>query len=84
PARRFRAKEVEPHGLTSFNTKKEANYEPENWKYEGRFALELLAIRNKIRQLGADYIFNEPERLNLTLAREFYANWDTSFGKSTK
>ncbi|MCD9638631.1 hypothetical protein HAX54_022718, partial [Datura stramonium] len=25
-----------------------------------------------------------PERCNLTLVREFYAKWDTTFGESTK
>ncbi|MCD7463138.1 hypothetical protein HAX54_050028, partial [Datura stramonium] len=30
------------------------------------------------------YIVSEPEECNLTLVREFYANWDTSFKESTK
>ncbi|MCD9559511.1 hypothetical protein HAX54_017510, partial [Datura stramonium] len=42
PARRFGAKEVEPHGLTLFNTQKEENYVPENWIDEGRLALSSL------------------------------------------
>ncbi|MCE2055168.1 hypothetical protein HAX54_042091, partial [Datura stramonium] len=49
-----------------------------------RLALEFPAIQEKIRELGAGYVFNEPERCNLTLVREFYANWDASFEKSTK
>ncbi|MCD7451271.1 hypothetical protein HAX54_010624, partial [Datura stramonium] len=67
PARRFEAKAIKPHGLTWFNTKKESKYAPENWIYEGHLALEFLAIRDKIRELGVGYIFNEPERCNLTL-----------------
>ncbi|MCD9645985.1 hypothetical protein HAX54_035475, partial [Datura stramonium] len=59
-------------------------YAPENWIDEGRLALEFSAIRDKIYELGASYIFNELERHNLTLVREFYANWDTSFKESTK
>ncbi|MCE0481357.1 hypothetical protein HAX54_039039, partial [Datura stramonium] len=46
PARRFRAKEVELHGLTWFNTKKKAKYTPENWIEEGHLALEFVAIRD--------------------------------------
>ncbi|MCD7471542.1 hypothetical protein HAX54_012035, partial [Datura stramonium] len=82
--RRFGAKEVEPHGLTWFNTQKEAKYAPENCIDEGCLALKFPVIRDKIHELGADYIFNEPERCNLTLVREFYTNWETSFEESTK
>ncbi|MCD7471835.1 hypothetical protein HAX54_012564 [Datura stramonium] len=37
-----------------------------------------------MRELGVGYIFNEPERYNLPLAREFYAKYVISFGESTK
>ncbi|MCE3052074.1 hypothetical protein HAX54_051519, partial [Datura stramonium] len=84
PARRFGAKVAEPHGLTWFNTKKEAKYAPENWIDECHLALEFLSIRDKIRELGVDYVFTEPERCNLTLVRDFNANWDTSFEERTK
>ncbi|MCE3051896.1 hypothetical protein HAX54_051144, partial [Datura stramonium] len=84
PARRFRAKAVEPHRLTWFNTQKESKYTPENWIDEGHLELELSAIWDMIRELGADYISNELKRCNLTLVREFYANWGTSFGENTK
>ncbi|MCE2055625.1 hypothetical protein HAX54_043046, partial [Datura stramonium] len=83
PARRFGVKAIGAHGLTWFNTKKESKYAPKNWIDEGQWALEFPAIHEKIRELGASYIFNEPERCNLTLVREFYTNWDTSFGEST-
>ncbi|MCD7448413.1 hypothetical protein HAX54_041904, partial [Datura stramonium] len=75
PARRFGAKAVEPHGLTWFSTQKEVKYSPKNWIDKGRLEPEFLAIQDKIRELGASYIFNKPERCNLTLVREFYANW---------
>ncbi|MCD7457476.1 hypothetical protein HAX54_035162 [Datura stramonium] len=52
-----------------FNTQKEAKYAHENWIDEGRLALEFPAIRDKIHELGAGSIFNEPERCNLTLVR---------------
>ncbi|MCE3049572.1 hypothetical protein HAX54_045183, partial [Datura stramonium] len=84
PARIFRAKVVEPHGLTWFNTQKEAKYAPENWIDEGLLELEFPVIEDKIRKLGAGYVFNELERCNLTLVREFYTNWDTSFRERTK
>ncbi|MCD7452524.1 hypothetical protein HAX54_017279, partial [Datura stramonium] len=51
---------------------------------EGHLAIEFSAILDKIRELGAGFIFNESERCNFTLAREFYANWDTSFGERNK
>ncbi|MCE3215868.1 hypothetical protein HAX54_003853, partial [Datura stramonium] len=84
PTRKFGAKTVETHGLTWFNTQKEVKYAPKNWIDEGHLALEFLAIRDKIRELGAGYIFNESKRCNLTLLREFYANWDSLFEESTK
>ncbi|MCD7452880.1 hypothetical protein HAX54_018505 [Datura stramonium] len=62
PARRFGAKVVEPHGLTWFNTQKAAKYAPENWIDEGHLAHEFSAIRDKIREFRAGYIFNEPKR----------------------
>ncbi|MCD9641988.1 hypothetical protein HAX54_028552, partial [Datura stramonium] len=43
-----------------------------------------LPRQNKVRELGAGYIFNESERFNLTLVRELYSNRDTSFRESTK
>ncbi|MCE3051347.1 hypothetical protein HAX54_049545, partial [Datura stramonium] len=48
PTRRFGAKAVETHGLTWFNTQKEAKYAHENWIDEGRLALKFPAIREKI------------------------------------
>ncbi|MCD9641703.1 hypothetical protein HAX54_028091, partial [Datura stramonium] len=84
PRGNLEQKTVETHGLTWFNTQKEVKYAPKNWIDEGHLALEFLAIRDKIRELGAGYIFNEPERCNLTLLREFYANWDSLFEESTK
>ncbi|MCD7473020.1 hypothetical protein HAX54_014556, partial [Datura stramonium] len=59
--RRFRAKSVEPHRLTWFNTQKESKYAPENWIDEGHLELEFPAIWVKIRELGAGYIFNKSE-----------------------
>ncbi|MCD9560011.1 hypothetical protein HAX54_018434 [Datura stramonium] len=53
-ARRFRAKVVEPHGLTWFNRQKVAKYAPKNWIDEGRLALESLGIRDKVREVGIE------------------------------
>ncbi|MCD9640822.1 hypothetical protein HAX54_026482, partial [Datura stramonium] len=72
PARRFGAKA------------KEAKYAPENWIYEGRLAFEFPTIQDKLHVLGVGYIFAELEECNLTLVRDFYANWDTSFVEKTK
>ncbi|MCD9559155.1 hypothetical protein HAX54_016976 [Datura stramonium] len=47
PARRFGAKAVEPHGLTWFNTQKEAKYALENGIDEGYMALEFPTIWEK-------------------------------------
>ncbi|MCE3049463.1 hypothetical protein HAX54_044917 [Datura stramonium] len=67
-AKCFGVQAVEPHGLTWFNTQKEAKYAPEYWIDEGRLALEFPAIREKLHELGAGYIFADPEECNLTLA----------------
>ncbi|MCE3216651.1 hypothetical protein HAX54_007333 [Datura stramonium] len=66
-----KAKEVEPHGLTWFNTKMEAKYAPEHWIDEGLLTQEFPAIRDKSRELGVGYIFAELEESKLTLVREF-------------
>ncbi|MCE0481621.1 hypothetical protein HAX54_039498 [Datura stramonium] len=68
PARRFRAKTMEPHELKWFNEQKEAKYAPENWIDECRFTLKFSTICNKVHEL----------------VRKFYENWDTSFRESTK
>ncbi|MCE2055538.1 hypothetical protein HAX54_042842 [Datura stramonium] len=57
---------------------KEAKYAPENWIDEDLLTLEFPAIRDKLHQLGVEYIFAKIEECNLTLVREFYENWDTS------
>ncbi|MCE3217059.1 hypothetical protein HAX54_010201, partial [Datura stramonium] len=84
PARRFRAKVVEEHGLKWFNIQKEAKYAQENRTGLGYLALKYPTICDTIRELGLGYVFVEPEECNLTLVMEFYANWDTSFGERTK
>ncbi|MCD7455739.1 hypothetical protein HAX54_029383 [Datura stramonium] len=83
-AKHYGAQAVEPHGLTWFNTKKEANYATRNWIDEGYLALEFPAIQDKPRELVVGYIFAKPGEWNLTLVKEFYSNWDTSFRESTK
>ncbi|MCD9646889.1 hypothetical protein HAX54_037130 [Datura stramonium] len=70
PTIRFGAKDVEPHGLTWFSLEKEAKYSPKNWIDEGRLALAFRTIHDKVREFG--------------LLREFYENWDTSFGESNE
>ncbi|MCD7466696.1 hypothetical protein HAX54_003638 [Datura stramonium] len=84
PAKRFGAKAVEPHELKWFNTQKEVKYATENWIDEGLLVLEFPNIRDNLHKLGVGYIFVELEECNLTFVREFYVNWDTSFGESTK
>ncbi|MCE5165882.1 hypothetical protein HAX54_012838 [Datura stramonium] len=84
PSKRFGAQTLEPHGFTWFNTQKEAKYAPKNWIDEGRIVLEFPTIRDKLYELGVGYIFAELDECNLTLVREFYSNWDTSFGESTE
>ncbi|MCD9638390.1 hypothetical protein HAX54_022331, partial [Datura stramonium] len=84
PAKQFGAQALEPHGLTWFNTQKEAKYAPENWIDESRLALEFPVVRDKLHKLGVGYIFAKLEECNLTLVREFYENWDTLFGERTK
>ncbi|MCD7448027.1 hypothetical protein HAX54_037340, partial [Datura stramonium] len=51
---------------------------------KGRPVLEFPTIQDKLRELEVRYIFANLEECNLILVREFYENWDTSFGESTK
>ncbi|MCD7470005.1 hypothetical protein HAX54_009513 [Datura stramonium] len=67
-----------------FKTQKEVKYAPKNWINEGRLAFEFPTIQDKFRELGLGYISAGQEECNLSLEREFYANWDTSFGESNK
>ncbi|MCD7458348.1 hypothetical protein HAX54_037982, partial [Datura stramonium] len=84
-ARRFGERAMEPHGgLSWFNTQTEVKYSPLNWIYEGGLAVEFPTIWDKVRELGLCYIFVDPEKCNVTLVREFYANWNISFRESTK
>ncbi|MCD9641854.1 hypothetical protein HAX54_028311 [Datura stramonium] len=41
-------------------------------------------IHDTVRELGLGYVFAEPGECNLTLVREFYVNWSTSYRESTK
>ncbi|MCD9638100.1 hypothetical protein HAX54_021810, partial [Datura stramonium] len=50
----------------------------------GPMALEFLDIRDKFHELEVGYILVEPKEFTLTMVREFYENWDTSFEESTK
>ncbi|MCD9560013.1 hypothetical protein HAX54_018438, partial [Datura stramonium] len=83
-AKCFGVPAVEPHGISWFNTQMEAKYAPEHWINEGRLAREFPAIRDRARELGLGFIFAKLEEFNLTLVREFYANWDTSFGENNE
>ncbi|MCD9642094.1 hypothetical protein HAX54_028730 [Datura stramonium] len=51
PARRFRERGMEPHGLSWFNTQKEVKYAPENRIDEGRLTLEFPTIWHKVRTM---------------------------------
>ncbi|MCE0482520.1 hypothetical protein HAX54_041331, partial [Datura stramonium] len=48
------------------------------------FHLSSLPSATLFHNLGLGYVFAKLEDCNLTLVREFYADWDTSFGESTK
>ncbi|MCD7469109.1 hypothetical protein HAX54_007907, partial [Datura stramonium] len=80
---RFKRLRKGPKGASS-SIAKEAKYAPRNWIDDGRLVLELPTIKEKLHELGVGYIFGEPLECNLTLVREFYVNWDTTFGGSTK
>ncbi|MCD9639402.1 hypothetical protein HAX54_023914, partial [Datura stramonium] len=41
-------------------------------------------IHDKVHEFGLGYICVDPEECNLTLVKEFYTNWNTSFGESNK
>ncbi|MCD9639774.1 hypothetical protein HAX54_024495 [Datura stramonium] len=43
--------------------------------------LSSLLLGTRSVGLGLGYIFAEPEECNITLVREFYTNWDISYGE---
>ncbi|MCD9641418.1 hypothetical protein HAX54_027595, partial [Datura stramonium] len=52
PARRYRAKTVEKHGIKWFNSKKIRQVCLENWIDEGHLALKFSTIHDTVRELG--------------------------------
>ncbi|MCE2056068.1 hypothetical protein HAX54_044007 [Datura stramonium] len=97
PAGRIRAKGLEEHWIKWVNAQKEEKYAPirfnfnkeekyatENWIDEGCLGLEFPTIWDNIRELGLGYSFSKQEECNLTLVREFYANWNTSYKRAQR
>ncbi|MCD9638943.1 hypothetical protein HAX54_023166, partial [Datura stramonium] len=62
----------------------EAKYYSENWIDEGKLAMEFPTIRDSVFCLGLGFMFSKLSKCNLTLVREFYANWNATHGSSTR
>ncbi|MCD9639125.1 hypothetical protein HAX54_023478, partial [Datura stramonium] len=51
---------------------------------EGRPVVEFPTVRDTVHGLGLGFVFSETSECKLTLMQEFYSNWNTTLGHSTK
>ncbi|KAH0781965.1 hypothetical protein KY290_001563 [Solanum tuberosum] len=73
--RRFGAKAVTKEGKAWYKKHTEASYFSDVCIDRDSLALEFPQILRRIRELGMEFIFAEPEECNLHMVWEFYANW---------
>ncbi|KAG5581212.1 hypothetical protein H5410_051839 [Solanum commersonii] len=77
PVQKFGKKAVQRYGWEWFSCQQEAKYMGEEFMNEVRLQSQFPAIYHTVIQLGLRFIFHNPGDCNLTLVREFYANWLT-------
>uniref|UniRef100_M1DJE3 Putative plant transposon protein domain-containing protein n=1 Tax=Solanum tuberosum TaxID=4113 RepID=M1DJE3_SOLTU len=77
PFQKFGKKVVERYGHEWFECQKEAKYLGDEYVNEVRLQTQFPVIYNTINALGLRFMFENPGDCNLTLVREFYANWNT-------
>jgi hypothetical protein len=70
--------------LDWFESQKEAKYMGDEYVNEGRLQAEFPRIHEMVYNLGLQFIFEDQGECNLTLVREFYANWNTEQSNSNK
>uniref|UniRef100_M1DNL5 Putative plant transposon protein domain-containing protein n=1 Tax=Solanum tuberosum TaxID=4113 RepID=M1DNL5_SOLTU len=77
PAQKFGKKAVKEYGLMWFDCLREPKYMGDEYVDEVRLQSQFPAIYMTIVELELEFIFAHPGDCNLTLVREFYANWMT-------
>ncbi|KAG5581986.1 hypothetical protein H5410_052613, partial [Solanum commersonii] len=68
---------MERYGWESFECQREAKYMGDEFVNEVRLQSQFPDINRVVHKLGLRFIFDNPGDCNLTLVREFYANWLT-------
>uniref|UniRef100_M1DRI3 Putative plant transposon protein domain-containing protein n=1 Tax=Solanum tuberosum TaxID=4113 RepID=M1DRI3_SOLTU len=77
PAQKFGKKVVQRYGLTWFDFQREAKYMGDEYVDSVRLQCQFPDIYRIVVELGLRFIFYHPGDCNLSLLREFYANWLT-------
>ncbi|KAH0679034.1 hypothetical protein KY284_020119 [Solanum tuberosum] len=77
PIQKFDKKVVERYGWDWFSCQQEAKYIGDEFVNEVRLQSQFPDIYQTVNDLGLRFIFENPGDCNLTLVREFYANWLT-------
>lgn len=77
PPRRFGKQVVEEHGLDWYNTQLADKYMGDEYVNQQSLQEMFPTIYDGIYNLCLQYIFVDQGECNLTLVREFYANWNT-------
>ncbi|KAH0758007.1 hypothetical protein KY290_021500 [Solanum tuberosum] len=77
PVQKFSKKVVQRYGWEWFACQQEAKYIGDEFVNEVRLQSQFPVIYQTVIELGLRFIFDNPGDCNLTLVREFYANWLT-------
>uniref|UniRef100_M1E0K3 Putative plant transposon protein domain-containing protein n=1 Tax=Solanum tuberosum TaxID=4113 RepID=M1E0K3_SOLTU len=77
PTQKFRKKVVKAYGLLWFDCQREPKYMGDEYVDEVRLQTQIPAMYRTIVKLGLKFILDHSDDCNLTLVREFYANWLT-------
>ncbi|KAH0708909.1 hypothetical protein KY290_010426 [Solanum tuberosum] len=75
PVRKFGEKVIERYGWEWFECQREPKYIGNEYVNEVRLQSQFLVIYRIVLELGLRFIFDHPGDCNLSLVREFYANW---------
>ncbi|KAH0709064.1 hypothetical protein KY284_010491 [Solanum tuberosum] len=77
PPQKFGGQAVMQYGKDWYECQQESKYLGDEYIDEGRLRQEFPNILAKINALGLQYVFMDQGEFNLSLVREFYANWNT-------
>ncbi|KAG5610331.1 hypothetical protein H5410_021612 [Solanum commersonii] len=75
PIQKFGKKAMERYGWEWFECQGEPKYMGDEYVHEVRLQSQFPFIYRTVLELGLRFIFDHPGDYNLSLVREFYANW---------